>query len=867
MRKYLTFFILFVSLFAKAQEQENGACFGLSYSGNDFYRKIYYNDIISEYGYKFQDSLYWRSFNLKKCINGYYIEKLDSSHIKMEGEIKNGERNGLWKFYKTSENTVNSSYCVANFSKNKKQGEFIMYIISNNDTTYYNKGFYENDKLNGVFLRYEKIGNKWVKIFEVNFLNGSINGKYIRYFENGNILSDENYVNNKKQGESLTYFENKKLESKGNYYNDTIDGTLIRYNFNGDTNSYIVSDQRTRMKTEIYYFYNGKKRYIIHYLNGYKNGQHIHYYMNGNIESVKNYTYGKNDGEFIEYYYNGTVKAVSRYANGAQEGWEIKFSEKGDTLYKAFYVNDNIEGQKATYTEKGKLESIASYKNDLQNGPDIEYSSKKVLLFFNKRYNSSIENYKDDKLDGDCKYYNSKRRLIREVIFKNDIPYTSVSAFDFNGNKLDQGTLVNGNGTFKAYFRKGKLFYFLTFKNAECNGEFKVYDSDGEVEQSGIIYNITDTLNTSDFKRDYYIRESRIFNNVRKTYPYGDISMTYDKSESNWYSYGCINLYNDNGKGRTLKREIKYDTHTKTSLIKEYNSDAHMYSSEEKSNDSLKFTQYYDNGIVKLKGLCFNKQSGHYTQENKEGDWFYYYSDGKMKSAEKYKENKLINARYYDVMGELKRTLCVLNDSCSYSIFNGDTINQKKNWLKHGKWIGLPFNSGGSGCNDDPNTIEYYNNGKPCGIWLYSNNKNELLSKYSWNDSAFSYCYQYDPSTGKIISEGKIYKLKDKFGLWKFYDIETGKLKVEGNFYNDEPKDQWKEYNDDRSVKISFVVDNYKVILKKKKLLKKIVIDQLNYINDRKHYSKRKLHRTIKQNNEDNLKHNNYSFGYDSFVF
>ena len=863
MKIYLTFLILFVSLFAKAQESDYGSCFGLSYSGNYLSNRNNYDDIISPSWRIFYDSIYWSSFKLKSTVDGYYKELLDSTHIKMEGEIKNGERTGMWKFYKTTENKVRSCYCIINFRNNIKQGEVKRYFFENNDTTYFSDGFYENDKFNGLHTFYKKVENKWIKNSELNLKNGLFLRQQLNH-----------------------------QAGIGNYINDTLDGAYVEYNYDGDTSKLIISDIKLKKRTEIGYFSNGKIEYISHSLyntinnnnndnknkysysysmidNLVKDGEQIDYYENGEIQKIENYNNGKKNGEQIEYYEKGKIKAMSKYVNGDEDGWDIEFSEKGDTTYKAFYVNDKIEGQEVEYSDNGKTKSIVYYKNDKINGQNIKYNTKKVFFIFNKTYTSSIKNYKDDELEGDCKFYNTKGKLKKEVIFKNDIPYTSVSAYDNKGNKLDQGTLVNGTGIFKEYYSDGKLQNILTFKNSACYGEFNVYNEEGKLEQTGIIYNYNDTINSNSFKGDFYIKGSAIYNNVRKIYPYGNVTIynIYANNKlpvknrkrfkkyyyDNYHDYDNYDFYNEYN--LVVKREINYDTITKTSTIKKYYSNGNLYSMQKENRDSSKIIKYYENGKEKYSGQYAYKTVKH-SDCPREGDWVSYYPSGKIKSVEKYKDNELndIN-KYYDESGELKRTLYSVNDSCYYSIFNGDTINYMWNWQKNGKWMGLPANSSGEGCNDNPNTVEYYNNGKPCGTWLYSNDTNVLKEKYVWIDSSFAYCYYYNPANGKVIIEGKVFKLRDRFGSWKFYDYKTGELKLEGNFNDNKPSGVWKIYNKG-TVEKSIASKDLETLLKNKKLLKTIVLDN-NYIYIINPKYKTSKYNTVIRRNGDYIKYGN----------
>ncbi|CAM4172988.1 toxin-antitoxin system YwqK family antitoxin [Flavobacterium antarcticum] len=131
-----------------------------------------------------------------------------TSKIESEGQLLNGKKEGLWKFY--YENGVLESKSF--YKNNMKSGITEKYSAEGEITE---KGTYINDVLNGKLVKY--IGGIKDKIFE--YKNGKKNGKYIGY----DYRYDKPYIH-----------------EVGSYKNDLMDGEwqIYDYFYNPNTNKY-----------------------------------------------------------------------------------------------------------------------------------------------------------------------------------------------------------------------------------------------------------------------------------------------------------------------------------------------------------------------------------------------------------------------------------------------------------------------------------------------------------------------------------------------------------------------------------------------------------------------------------------------------
>lgn len=91
-------------------------------------------------------------------------------------------------------------------------------------------------------------------------------------------------------------------------------------------------------------------------------------------------------------------------------------------------------------------------------------------------------NYKRDKLHKKCTSYYDNGQLEYTVIYDEGRLVTVLNYFDINGNKLDFGKVVNGNGYIKKYNKTGKLREEGEIKNGLREGKWKTYSNAGFFE-------------------------------------------------------------------------------------------------------------------------------------------------------------------------------------------------------------------------------------------------------------------------------------------------------------------------------------------------------------------------------------------------
>ena len=292
--------------------------------------------------------------------NGKYIEYYKNGQIKVQGNNKDGKRDGEFKaflrngksagsvFYKDGKiiksTLVNSMKDNASFSLvTDKSYDLNLYeIITEEFKNKLLEGYliFKKDGLfNGEKREYYEEGE--IKAI-IPFKNSLAEGTYISYYPNGNMEEKYTYVNGQENGEGFSYYENGKLEEKYFMKNGKLDGEAFAYYPSGKLE---VKD----------FFKDGKKE-----------GESIFYHENGNIKQKSTFKNGKREGDLFIYFPSGKLRQTEKYINGKIEGEVIEYYESGTIKEKAYFINDKQEKEHFFYDKKGKLIKTDIYKNGVK---------------------------------------------------------------------------------------------------------------------------------------------------------------------------------------------------------------------------------------------------------------------------------------------------------------------------------------------------------------------------------------------------------------------------------------------------------------------------------------------------------------------
>ena len=194
----------------------------------------------------------------------FYTDKND--RVFLEGELINGKRVGIWKFWSQNQNKIEGrvGYLPLNYSGNH-------FVFHEDGKTVKNIFSIENDGIQRV-IHGPSVNNNYEGREEVTYVDGLKHGSSILYYHIGELKGsrvERNYVNGILQGPSVVYIDsgkNKGDREERNYVDGSVQGPSIYYFSSGDR------EEKTYVNglvhgSSIYYYSDGRK-VSLYYLNG-----------------------------------------------------------------------------------------------------------------------------------------------------------------------------------------------------------------------------------------------------------------------------------------------------------------------------------------------------------------------------------------------------------------------------------------------------------------------------------------------------------------------------------------------------------------------------------------------------------------------
>ena len=316
--------------------------------------------------------------------NGKYIEYYKNGQVKVQGNNKDGKRDGEFKAFLRNGKSAGSVFY--------KDGKIIKSTLVNSmkDNASFSLVTDINYNLNSHEIVTDEFPNQLLKQYFIFNKNGLLDGESREYYEEGDIKSIFPFKNNIPDGVFISYYQNGNIKEKHTYKNGNEEGEGLFYYQNGNIgqNSFLLNG---KLVTEVFEYYpNGNMKTKAHYIDGKLNGELIIYYENGNIKEktftideklsgdafeyypsgkLRNKSFfknGKREGESLTYYENGKLKKKILYKNGMKNGFAIAYYEDGIIEQKAYFVDDKKENERLYYDKKGNLTKTEIYKNDIK---------------------------------------------------------------------------------------------------------------------------------------------------------------------------------------------------------------------------------------------------------------------------------------------------------------------------------------------------------------------------------------------------------------------------------------------------------------------------------------------------------------------
>ena len=292
--------------------------------------------------------------------NGKYIEYYKNGQIKVQGNNKDGKRDGEFKAFLRNGKSAGSIFY--------KDGKIIKSTLVNSmkDNASFSLTTDINYNLNSNEIITDEFPNGLLKQYFIYNKNGLLDGESREYYEEGDIKSISHFKNDIPDGVFISYYQNGNIENKYAYVNGQANGECFSYYENGKLEErYFLKNGEIDGEAFAYYP-SGKLRGKEVQKLGKREGESIIYHENGNIKQKSTFKNDKREGDLFIYFPSGKLRQTEKYINGKIEGEVIEYYESGTIKEKAYFINDKQEKEHFFYDKKGKLIKTDIYKNGVK---------------------------------------------------------------------------------------------------------------------------------------------------------------------------------------------------------------------------------------------------------------------------------------------------------------------------------------------------------------------------------------------------------------------------------------------------------------------------------------------------------------------
>lgn len=477
-----------------------------------------------------------------------------------------------------------------------------------------------------------------------------------------------------------------------------------------------------------------------------------------NLTLAQNDTLTRNLEYKVFHYPNGNVASEGYIKNDKPEGFWISYYLTGVKKSEGIWKNNKLDSVWLFYNQLGDTTEKINYYLGNKNGYYYKYytgfenenSIKSKELYVNglkngtaiKYYNSGELHYEipfvNDLKHGVALEYNKKGEIITITRYRKDqiVVHDKINRFDEEGRKT---------GKWLAFYENGNVKEEKNYSNGKLEGYVKRYSQEGKLITAvkytkGIV-----DLEADDFQTGIEIKEE---------YDQND-NLTFQGSYKKEIPIGVHRYFNN--KGEVIES-------------KTYNITGNLIAEGKVLLNGLKdgnWTYYYEEGK--------KKATGKYSYGKKTGRWTYYYPNGKIQQKGSYTNNKITGIwQWYYETGELLKEEYYLygnldGETVEYSVL-GEVITKGSyiEGYKEGNWI---YTVG------DQKNMGKYVMGEKDGTWksLYiEENTKSFIGEYVRGNPDGKHVYYYPNGD---IKEERYYEEGRKVKAWSKYN-EDGELIV-----------------------------------------------------------------------------------------
>lgn len=227
-------------------------------------------------------------------------------------------------------------------------------------------------------------------------------------------------------------------------------------------------------------FSEGRLREIGHWANGLQNGLFEAWTAQGVLVDHGLFKDGERHGETLQYWpETGKLKVRAVYRAGKLNGLVEQYYPSGSLEFKHLYEDHVLHGEALDFYENGELRSAVTFEHGAQSGPFKLFSEDGMPL------EEGV--LKDGARHGPFKIFSPQTgKVVMSGTYLMNQYDGEVTTFRPDGMKVVQ-TYDNGiaNGWQKTYNSEGALTGEMMIRNGRPTGEFRVYDSRGNVVEEG----------------------------------------------------------------------------------------------------------------------------------------------------------------------------------------------------------------------------------------------------------------------------------------------------------------------------------------------------------------------------------------------
>lgn len=227
-------------------------------------------------------------------------------------------------------------------------------------------------------------------------------------------------------------------------------------------------------------FSEGQLREIGHWENGEQNGLFEAWTDKGVLVDHGIFKDGERDGETVQYWPDtGKLKVKAQYRAGKLNGLVEQYYPSGTVQLKHMYADHQLHGEALDYFENGQLRSSVNFEHGKQSGPFKLFSDDGQLLEEGMLKNGLRHG-------PFTVYFPQTGKPARQGTYKMNEYDGELTTWRPDGMKVVQ-TYKNSvaNGWQKNYNSQGALMGEIMMKNGRATGEFRAYDSRGNIVQEG----------------------------------------------------------------------------------------------------------------------------------------------------------------------------------------------------------------------------------------------------------------------------------------------------------------------------------------------------------------------------------------------